>query len=263
MNIYRDNSIVINICRQTGVLPGQQADMFKVVNPPPLALRKDPLQDILPPPRARTAHPLPPFHFHSFSISLPFLLSFCFSPPLSCIIYQFYLSLYCPPLSLFLFLPFLYHSHTSLPVRLYLGLVPTDYTPHPPPPLNFSVSELSTSHISSLPQTFSCLSVHIIMYHGLLALQLVMLPCSSNEIQHLPPPLFCCNLLLPFVVLAFTHLFFVLVTCLLPLSRVPALHPAIQSRCTPSLHLVSLPSCSAGLRLPLSDCFFWTVRLLI
>jgi len=49
------------------------------------------------------------------------------------------------------------------------------------------------------------------------------LPWSSTGLQHLPL-LFFLLYLLPVVVLTFTHLFFVLVLYLLPLSLDPALH---------------------------------------
>ena len=75
-----------------------------------------------------------------FPISLPFLLSFCFSPSLSFIIYQFlFLFFFFPIFLCFLFCP-----------------LPRDYIP----PLNCSWCSSPSSLRSSHP------SVHIIMFLG-------------------------------------------------------------------------------------------------
>jgi hypothetical protein len=59
----------------------------------------------------------------------------------------------------------------------------------------------------------------------------LILPLSGTGLQHLLPSCFCFVLLFIFVVVLtiFTHLFFVLVFYLLPLSVAPALYSSIQS----------------------------------
>lgn len=90
-----------------------------------------------------------------FSLSFPFLYYLpIFSPLL--LSTPFFVSCYFIPVP---FLPFLYHSNTSPPIPLHLGLVQTLQ-----PPLNFSITELFIVMISFLFHFFPCPSVHI-MFH--------------------------------------------------------------------------------------------------
>jgi hypothetical protein len=115
-------------------------------------------------------------------------------------------------------LPFLYYSETSPPAPLYLGLVRRAFFPS----LNYSVL-----NFSFFLRYFLCPSVRTHYYFPLSpGPTRCNLPWSSNGPWKLPLPFF--PYLLPVVVLIFTHLFFVLVLYLLPLSLVPALHLPIQ-----------------------------------
>ena len=123
------------------------------------------------------------FHFVCFT-SISTVILFLPSP------FLYYLPISSPfPFSFFSllpFMPFLYYSDISCPVLLYLGLVPRDYNP----PLNFSVTELFIVLISFLHQIFPCPSICIIMFLGLPALYMVILPWISTRLRHLPCPLF-------------------------------------------------------------------------
>jgi L-asparagine transporter-like permease len=100
---------------------------------------------------------------------------------------------------------------------------------------------------------FLCPSDDITMLLGLLALNVVIY--HGVALDYVYPSSFF-SYLLPVVTLIFTHLFFVLVLYILPLSLVPALYPTIQSGIS-QLCTVYLPCYSTGLRLLLSYCFFF------
>ena len=92
-----------------------------------------------------------PFYFH-FSLSVPPLLSFCFSPSLYIIIYHspFLFSLLSFVSYHLIYVPFLslhYYPDILPPTPLYFGLLLRDYIP----PLNFSVTELFIVSTCFLP----------------------------------------------------------------------------------------------------------------
>ena len=109
------------------------------------------------------------------------------------------------------FFPSFFVPFSALPVLLehfsFCPSFPRSSTNRQHPPLNFILTELFISLISFLPYIFPRLSVHIIIFLGLPPLHVALLPWSGTGLWHYP--LFFCVLfwyLLPFVVLAFTHL---------------------------------------------------------
>jgi hypothetical protein len=96
----------------------------------------------------------------------------------------------------------------------------------------FWISVLLNCSFFSSPSSrrfFLCPSVHIIMFLGLGALQLVIYHGVELFYDFYTLPFFVLFYNLLPVVLIITHLFFVLVHYLIPLSLVPAFHPNIQS----------------------------------
>ena len=170
-------------------------------------------------------------------MQLMLMLSFTSPLPFPLLFTNFFSFLPFFPISLVPSLPFLYYSDTSPHVPLYLGLVSRDFFPS----LNYSVLNFSLFSL----RFFLCPSVRTHYYVPLSPGPTRRnLPWSKTGPWKLLSPFFL--YLLPVVVLIFTHLFFVVVSYLLPR---PCPSPSHSVRCTPALRLVFLPCYRSGLRL--------------
>jgi hypothetical protein len=192
------------------------------------------------------------FHFHATAIlSLPFPFLY-----------------YLPISSPFPSFPLFFVSFFALPVLLRhfssCPSLPQFSIDRLQPRSNFNVTEVFIILISFLPQSFPlsfCPSVHIIMFLGLLALQVEIYHGTALDYDIYPLLFFSL-----FITNCFTD-FYSSVLCSSQISTsslpCPSPSPHYSVRCIPALHLVLLPCYTAELQLISSYCFVLDDNLLI